>query len=159
MQRHFIRAASLDDVTNVAGRLRNEDRDEIIAAVGIPPLLALPPYVAEGREVWCAGLVEDGIPEVLWGFDPIAYVDRAAVCWLVSTPRIYEHPQVFAPATKIGFEEAHQRFDLLTNFIDARNTRHIKWLQWLGFTLIRRVDKFGAQSLPFIEFASYRPCA
>jgi hypothetical protein len=37
--------------------------------------------------------------------------------------------------------------------VDARNERHINWL---GFIMVRRVERFGARSLPFVEFASVR---
>jgi hypothetical protein len=30
------------------------------------------------------------------------------------------------------------------------------WLKWLGCHMVRRIESFGAQSLPFIEFASFR---
>lgn len=159
MKPTFVRPATMDDVVFVANNLRDADRQEVLASVGIEPSVALPPFVAEGREVYAAGLCEDNRAEVLFGYDPIFDVDRAAVCWLLSTPRIYEHPVEFMVRSKQIFEEAHQRYDLLTNFIDARNTRHIKWLQWMGFVMLRKVDKFGYQGLPFIEFASFRPCA
>jgi len=156
----FVRPASLEDTRLVAARLRPEDRDEVLAASGLDPLLALPAYVQEGREVYAAGLEFDGVPEVLFGLDPIPIEMPAACIWLLSTPRLYDFPVEFTVNSRRWFDEAHERFELLTNFVDARNTRHHGWLKWLGFTFIRRVEKFGAHSLPFIEFASYRPkCA
>lgn len=155
----FVRPATLADVEFVAANLREADRQEILAAVGIEPTLALPAYINEGREVYAAGLQLDNRAEVLFGYDPIFGMDRAAVAWLLSTDRIYEHPVEFVMQSQKLLDEAHQRFDLLTNFIDARNTRHIRWLQRLGFHMIRKVDKYGYAGIPFIEFVSYRPCA
>ena len=159
MKPTFVRPATPEDIDFVARNMREADRQEVLASVGIEPTLVLPAYLNEGREVYAAGLCLDNRAEVLFGFDPIFGVERAAVIWLLSTPRIYAHPVEFVMRSKAIFEEAHQRFDLLTNFIDARNTRHIQWLKHLGFTMLRRVDKFGFAGLPFIEFASYRPCA
>lgn len=155
----FRRPATLEDVLDVSKRLREADRQEVLASVGMEPEHAFPFFFSEGKDIHCAGLNLDGRPEVLWGFDPIEGVPGAAVAWLVSSPRIYEHPVEFTINARDGFNEAHERYELLTNFIDARNERHLKWLKWMGFKFIRRIEHFGAQSLPFIEFASYRPCA
>ena len=157
MKPTFVRPATADDVRYVADNLREADREEILASVGIEPSIALPQYLAEGREVYAAGLCMDNRAEILYGLDPIFGVERAAVIWLLSTDRIYDFPVEFVVRTRELYDEAHTRFDLLTNFIDARNTRHIKWLKFLGFTMIRRVEQFGAENRPFIEFASYRP--
>jgi hypothetical protein len=154
----YIRLASVEDAEHVAAHLRSEDRDEVLALCGMDPRLVLPAYVQEGREVHACGFIGKS-PEILWGLDPIfGMEDTAAVIWMLSTPAIFEHPQHFVPYSKNVWEAAHQRFQLLTNFTDARNTRHHKWLKWLGAHFIRRVEHFGAQSRPFLEFASYR-CA
>ena len=155
----FVRRATLDDVHDIARRLRLADRQEVMAASGTIPEAALPVFIQAGREVWVAGLEEDGIPEIIFGVDPIPHVEKAGVIWLLSSDRIYQYPVEFVKRTQELLDEFHQRYELLTNFIDERNTRHIRWLKWMGFTLIRRVESFGAQSRPFIEFASYRPCA
>lgn len=160
MRPTFVRPASIEDAISVATRIRKEDKDEVIAASGAHPLLVFPQYVREDRLIFASGLAEDGIPEILWGADPIPFVDDAAVGWLVTTPRIYEYPVEFAVQVKRLFEELHTDFALITNFTDVRNTKHHQLIRWLGCKFLRRVERFGAQSLPFYEFASYRPrCA
>lgn len=153
----FVRRATLEDAHYVAANLRDADRDEVLAAAGVDPRLALPQFIAEGREVWAAGVESNGRAEILFGVDPIPYVEKAGVIWLLSTPVLYQYPVEFVSRSKELLDKFHERYELLTNYIDARNSRHIRWLKFMGFTLIRRVDRFGAQSLPFIEFASYRP--
>lgn len=158
MKPTFVRPASVEDALSVASRLRPEDRDEVIAASGMDPRIALPQYVREDRFIMACGLVETGIPEVLWGADPIPYVDRACVGWLLSTTVILDHPVEFAVNVKRFFEELHKDYDLITNFTDARNVVHHRLIKWLGCVPVRRIESFGAKSIPFIEFASYRPC-
>jgi hypothetical protein len=155
--RFFIRKATTDDAAYVARNLRPHDHDEVRALTGVSPSFVLPAYVEDGREVYVAGL-PDNVPQVIWGADPIEGVDRAAVVWLLSTPVMYHHAQLFIPMSKKLWDGFHERYDLLTNFTDARNTRHHKWLQWLGAVFLRRVEHFGAESRPFLEFASLR-CA
>lgn len=161
MQPTFVRPATLADARHVAANLRDADRQEVLAAVGLDPRIALPAYVQEGREVYAAGVdFQRDIGELLFGVDPIPYVDSAAVVWMLSTDVIYDHPVEFVKRSGEILGGLHDRFELLTNFIDARNTRHIHWLQRMGFHIIRRIEQFGAGSLPFYEFASFRPqCA
>lgn len=157
MKSVFIRCASVEDAVSIATRLRPEDRDEIIACCGIDPRVVLPAYVEEGREVYVSGLAFDQVPEMIFGTDPIPGDPEGATIWFLSTPRIYEFPVEFTVNTKKVFELYHDRYPFLTNFMDARNTKHLKLIKWLGFHPIRRVESFGAQSRPFIEFASYKP--
>lgn len=124
------------------------------------PRVVLPAYVQEGREVLVAGFVEQP-PQIIFGVDPVwGLEDEAAVIWMLSTPEIYKHAQVFVPYSKQIWDAYNERYPILTNFTDCRNTRHHTWLKWLGAKFIRRVDSFGAESRPFYEFVSYRPsCA
>lgn len=160
MKPTFVRQASIGDAESVSLRLRKEDRDEALAASGLDPRLILPAYVREGRGVLAAGLEETGRAEILFGVDPVLGCPEVGVAWLMATDVVFEHPQTFLPNSILWFEKVHEPYEVLTNFVDERNTRHLKWLQFLGCKLLRRVESFGAYGLPFIEFASYRPkCA
>lgn len=155
----FTRPATEADALSVARRLTKEDREEVLANCGMSPELVLPGYVSSGREVYASGLLETCRPEILFGVDPIYGNPEGGVVWMLTTDAVYDHPVESVWNIKQLFEALHDRYPLLTNFIDARNTRHHKLLKWLGFRPFMRVEKFGAHSLPFIEFASYRPCA
>lgn len=157
MKPYFIRPATREDAVYIASNLRSQDRDEVVALTGLDPRAVIPAYVDEGREVQVGGIVGKE-PVIIFGADPIFMEESAAVIWMLSTPVLYDYPVEFVTASRKIWDDYHARYELLTNFTDARNTRHHKWLKWLGAHFIRRVDKFGAQSLPFLEFASYR-CA
>lgn len=49
-----------------------------------------------------------------------------------------------------------QDFDTLYNVCDVRNGAHHRWLRWLGFTFIRKIDQYGAEGVPVYEFARIR---
>jgi hypothetical protein len=49
--------------------------------------------------------------------------------------------------------ELGKSYDTLFNVCDARNEVHHRWLKWLGFKFIRRIENFGAHKVPVIEFA------
>ena len=152
----FVRSATLADVRSVAARLREADRQEVLAAVGVDPRLVFPAQYAEGREILAAGLQENDRAEIIFGCDPMTGDASVGIIWMVSTEVMYDHPVEFVTTSRRIFQDYQSRYRVLTNFVDARNERHIKWLRWLGCHMIRRVEKFGAQSLPFIEFASIR---
>lgn len=160
MKPTFVRRATPEDVLSVAQRLRPADRDECLAATGGDPLLVLPLLVQQpGHNVWAAGMQHNNRAEILYGVDPDPEVERVGTVWMVSTPEIYDFPVEFVWRTRQLYDGFHRHYDLLHNRIDARNTRHLKWLGWMGFKRVRDLPSWGAQNLPFIEFASYRTCA
>jgi hypothetical protein len=125
----------------------------------VDPLLALPAVVEAGREVYVGGVdLLSFEPIILFGIDPIFGETDAATIWMLSTPAIYDFPVEFLMTSKRVWNNFHDRYPILTNFVDERNTRHIKWLKWMGCVFPRRVERFGASGLPFLEFVSYRPC-
>lgn len=101
-------------------------------------------------------LNDDGTPEVLFGADEVPHHPNVAVVWMVSTEAILSHPTEFLRQSRKWVDSWHERFDVLTNFVDARNTMHHKWLRWLGFSFIRKVEALGPYSLPFYEFAKIK---
>ena len=141
----FVRPATLADARDVAARLREEDRQEVLAAGGMDPRIVFPAYILEGREVFAAG-VEGGPPVVLFGCDPVVGEPDVGIIWLVSTPVLYDHPVEFLKWSKAIFSDFHRRHWTLTNFVDARNTRHIRWLKWLS--KLRELDQRISAVIP-----------
>lgn len=150
----WLRSASPEDLVALAPNLREADKDEILGLTGLPPEAVLS-LRDEQEEAYVGGVIESPKPELALGFVPIT--EGAATVWMVSTDVMFDHPQRFAAVTKAAMHEAFKKYPLLTNFIDARNTRHIEWLKWLGFKLIRQVP-LGPHNLPFYEFVGYKEC-
>ncbi len=153
-----IRPATVQDAVQIAPLLREADRQEIEAAVGVAdPRLVLPEAVRTSAEAYAAG--PDGAdPCILYGVQTVYGEPGLGLIWMVCTPTILSHQIEFLRASKRHLEELNTRFPLLFNRADERNTAHLKWLRWLGFSMLRRVPH-GAAGLPFIEFARLKPCA
>ena len=66
------------------------------------------------------------------------------------TPAILDFPLTFAREAKRFIESRTER--VLWNYVDKRNTVHIKLLKFLGFTLLEEEIPFGPNQLPFIRF-------
>jgi len=154
-----IRPATPEDVHAVGRNLRPADRDEIRAVTGAPPLLVLPECVAQSRATWTMyGL--SGEPVGLFGVQDVFDNPDVGWVWMVCTPTIERYPFHFLNKSRELLPVIHSFHPLVTNHVDERNTVHIRWLRWMGFTFLRRIERWGAESRPFIEFARLQPqCA
>lgn len=147
------------EVRYLAPRLRQADKNEIKAFAGVPAEIALPECVRAGRETWTmTGF--SGEPVGLWGLQDVPDVPELGWVWMVCSAEVEKHPVQFIAAVKKFWPHLHKYHPIVTNHVDERNTAHIRWLRWMGFKLLRRIERWGAESRPFIEFARLQPpCA
>ena len=71
---------------------------------------------------------------------------------MLTTPAILDFPVTFAREAKRFIDSRTER--VLWNYVDKRNTVHIKLLKFLGFTFLEEVP-FGPNELTFIKFARW----
>ena len=144
----YYREASVEDAIHVAKNLQPADRLEI-EGLGHHPLM-LPLYVklsdpavtfldTDGALAGIAGIQDEG--------------NGVGRIWMLCTPAIHDHPIWFARACK-RFIDAREE-PILWNWVDKRNTVHIKLLRFLGFKFLRE-ENFGPNNLPFINFCRVR---
>ena len=148
----FVQRASLEDVTYISKNLRQADIDECDALLAMPPELVLPQAVQADRRVWTFHR-DDGLPVGVFGVDATPQLPHVGTVWMCSTGVINEHKREFLTESKPYVLALNDEFPIITNMVDARNTLHHRWLKWLGFAFLRRVEKWGARSIPFYEFA------
>lgn len=138
-----------EDPERLAPYLRQVDRDEVMAAVGIEPLEALRigyDMSADPQTI----VAEDGVPVAMFGVTPIA--PGIGSPWLLGSGLIEERWVEFVRRSRDEFHRLRADWGLLTNFIDERHTSNIRWLRWLGFHMAERVPHYGVGRLPFIRF-------
>lgn len=132
-----------------AMEIRPEDKAEFWAAAKVDPKDALR---ASLGDAWAC--LVDGEPVAVFGVTPPALLGGAAMPWLVGSvnlnPRLLVKP---ARAILAGWD-----YERLENWVDARNTKAIRWLRWLGFT-IHPAEPYGVMGLPFHRFERRMPCA
>lgn len=144
------RPANILDAEHMAPRLRPADVDEVWAASGSSPMVALTrglyysvsPIVgvdAQDLPVCMGGVVPSGDPLV-------------GLIWMLGTTDIESHRLSFLRRSRPWVEQWNGEFPLLTNVVDERNQLHIRWLRWLGFTFIARHPRYGFERRPFLEF-------
>ena len=149
--------ATPDHAAQLAPNLRPADRREVQALTGLPPEIVLPQVL---RPNTMAGFTDMGELAVLFGADPVPGFPEVGVIWMVANDVIVRRPLEFHQSAKAMLAQFHRQYPLLTNVMDERNTVHRRWLSLLGFSFVRRIEQWGAESRPFLEFARlHDPCA
>jgi hypothetical protein len=137
------------DPTKLAPKIRPEDIAEIAASSGSTPLQALemgltfsddPKTITlDDEPVAMFGVCRSATPGIGW-------------CWMLCSDEIEKHQVQFLRRGRELIREVNADYDLIGNFVDARNTVHIRWLRWLGFTFIKLHQDWGVERRPFYEF-------
>lgn len=144
----FVRAARMYDVAQLAHLLRPDDIEEIKAASGLDPEAALYLGVKLGKPSLTFVDPEGGVAG-MFGATPTNDPMVGAV-WLMSSDAIEKYPMHFLRRCRPWIDKLNDAYPVLTNYVDARNIVHIKWLKWLGFSFTRLIP-YGVSNLPFYE--------
>lgn len=154
-----IRPATLDEVRYIAKNLRQPDREEILALTGAPPALMLPECFRASRATWTMyGFKNQPVGHL--GLQDVSDHPNIGWVWMLCTSEIEQYPFHFLNKCRELLPVIHTFHPIVTNHVDERNTTHIRWLRWMGFSFLRRIARWGAESRPFIEFARLQPsCA
>ncbi len=148
-----VRTPTDADIAFVVNNLRDADRDEISAATGAknPALI-----VSEAVRLSVPGitlLAPTGEPVGLAGVVPAVQAGNSlGIIWMVGTDGIETCRRPFLRHSRVLSEWLNSKYDVLANCVDARNTVHIRWLRWCGFTFINRHEQYGAEGRPFLAF-------
>lgn len=144
----YVRIAELDDCKVIADNIRDADRDEIQAASGQTPLVGILAGYEHSDVPFT--ILADGVPAAMFGAGPAA--PGVGMIWLLGTDLLLGNTTRFLRESRFWLEQCARPYDLLFNYVDARNTVHIRWIEWLGFTFINQHDDFGVERRPFLEF-------
>lgn len=151
-----IRDAKPSDAEWITPWLRDADRREIHALVGVAPEGPIKASIINGIMTGFARIAYDAEgPILVAGVGKHPQYDHIGMPWMVATDRLYSKPEYierFKTEAAQWVEEMHERYKVLGNVIDERNKVSIKWLKGLGFQFTQRLEKFGAEQLPFWLF-------
>jgi hypothetical protein len=152
-----IRPATKDDSKKIAPHLRDADKREVKAYTGLPPSAPLLQWALDQSDRSWALETSEGELAAILGTQPVYEQPGVGYVWLVGTPHLQTHRVEFLRGCKEHLPTIFGPYDLLTNFVDERNTLHIRWLRWLGFSTIKRLPQYGAEGLPFLHFVGIKP--
>ena len=83
-------------------------------------------------------------------------IGKDAAVWMLASKDIEKVTIPFLRQNKAVINFINQLHPVLHNVVDARNTLHLKWLKWCGFTFINK-QNIGYENKPFYSFV--RICA
>ena len=154
VSRLVIGPASRSDADSLGERLRVADIEEIRAASGLEPLEALRRSYDFSTHVWAvrnAGGQPIAAPIALWGVGPLSLIEGRGCPWLLASDAFEQLGPDIARLSRPLVAGMRNLYPRLENRIDARHTRAVRWLSWLGFA-IDPPAAWGVEGRPFHRF-------
>lgn len=146
----FLTPTTVEDIDYIAPKLRKADQQECQAATGKLPLDVLYTSLSMG-DITLTLVAPNGERVGLCGVAPSPF-ENSGVVWMVATDAIMNHQTTFLRNSKAAIQYLSDDYAVLFNCVDARNTVHMRWLKWMGFTFIKRHERYGHEQRPFYEF-------
>jgi len=143
---HF-KLTTLEDIKYLAPRLRQEDKQEILAGSGLTPYEALLIGFKNSVVVFTIFNPKNK-PVGIFGINN--YGNDIGVIWLLATKDLAKIQIAFLKQCREVVKFLNTKYKILWNFVDCRNQLHIKWLRWCGFKFIRKLNR-GVLQKPFYE--------
>ena len=144
---HF-RLTTLEDIKYLAPRLRQSDKEEILAGIGRTPYHALLIGYYECAIVFT---IVNPKNEPVGIFGVADCEDGTGTIWLLATDGLAKIQIAFLKECRKVVNVLNKKYKILWNFVDCRNQLHIKWLKWCGFQFINKTN-YGVLNKPFYEF-------
>ena len=144
---NHIRLTTLEDIKYLAPRLRQEDKQEILAGSGLTPYEALLIGFKNSVVVFTIFNPKNK-PVGIFGINN--YEKDIGVIWLLATKDLAKIQIAFLKQCREVVKFLNTKYKILWNFVDCRNQLHIKWLKWCGFKFLRKTNR-GVLQKPFYE--------
>lgn len=141
--------ATGEHAAELAQTMRQADIDEIWASSYATPESALRCALRGSLHSW-AGLI-DGQVACMFGVMPASLMGGSGYPWMLGSELIVNNQKLFLRRCRENVQMMAEQFNYLHNYVDDRNIKAIKWLQWLGFE-VGEPEPFGVLGLPFRHF-------
>ena len=152
---HRVRPATWADAASLAPRLRQADLAEIQAASGEPPRAALERALALSTRAFAIEHRDSrpgAEPLALFGVADHPLGPELGAPWLLAGGGLPKIARALLREAAPWISVLGEGRLALANCADARNHLHLRWLRLLGFSRVRRVERWGVEGRTFIEF-------
>ena len=154
----YTRKTRPSDIPYIAENLRAADLAEVKASSKFTPLEVLLYSFLAGKPCMtiCKG---DETPVAMWGVTPES--DTVGRVWMLGTDELTKDKSLrlrFLREAKLHLNEILKSYAVLWNYVDARNTVHLRWIRWMGFTFVAKHPHYGEEQRPFFEFCKASSC-
>lgn len=153
----MIRPSVAADVIELASTMRDADRHEVEALVGLDPMAALTLGFFHS-DLCMTGEDEEGRVGAMWGVVPTGIRGYGSI-WLLSSPVIEDNVREFISVAKPWLQNQLTTYDHLSNMVTEDNTLHRRLIKFLGFTFGDPIDNFGPGKVRAIPFSRSNACA
>lgn len=146
-------------VTHVAAHMRPADVAEgeaMCNGQGFNRLHALRYSVSSSKGLTWGILATNGEPMAALGAGPSGF-DGVGVVWLLGTPLLDRHGKTLVQGGRMRLDEMNAVYPVLTNSALSSNTKTLKWLQHMGFSLLRNY-RLPPLHEEFTQFIRYSKC-
>lgn len=144
-----VRPVAEGDIEELAANIRPADLAECIASGYDDPLIALRHSCAWSTKSWTG--TADGRVGCVMGVGPVSLLGGIGSPWLLGTAEIEKNAGAFIRRTMPYIQLMLKAYPHLVNHVDARNTRSVRWLKRVGFTMHAPVP-YGPYQMPFHPF-------
>ena len=153
-----VRTAYVSDVAELGPNLREADKNEVYAIAGLDGTTGL--LFSFQHSNACYTIEDNETKEPLAMFGTCSREDRTSgAVWFLGSDALFSKGSkriCFLKNSKFWVEKLFGAYKILGNYVDKRNTKHIQWLKWLGFTFIEDVHNFGYEGRTFKHFYKER---
>lgn len=132
--RYQFKPVTEDAVQFIAENMRQADKDEVTAFSGSSDIDAILRHSIH-KSVLAAAIYRDEKLLCIAGASCATMASTTGQPWMLGTDDLYREPRLFVIHGKRVIDEFKTRFTMLENYVDARNSKSIRWLRWLGFTI------------------------
>lgn len=119
-----------EDAAYIAANLKQNNRQEIIAAIGDNALNDILRSMKRSKMLGC--FKANGVPVAIYGVIPDSLLSDTGVVWLLFSDETMQHRQVVGRYTKRGIQAIMAKYELVYNWVNTGNKDIIRWLKWLG---------------------------
>ena len=151
MTKYEVLPTTVEHVYELAETMRTADQAEIWASGHYTPFEGLCASIRLTDDAH-TGLA-DGQVLCIFGVGKTTLLSPVGHPWMLSSFLVDKHLMAWARGSKGAFKRMTQDSNVLhlKNYVDARYTEAVRWLEWLGFT-IHPAEPFGLDQLPFHPF-------
>lgn len=134
LSRYDVIPATREAILFLAANLRDEDVDEIKSYdEDVDATEAFIRNFENSTHCWVGTI--DGVPACAFGVYEPNYFSSTACPWFRGSTKLRGHSVGVLRKSKEVLSWLSAHYSLLTNVVDASNTKAIQWLEWLGFSV------------------------
>jgi hypothetical protein len=144
-----VEPCSEEYIKRLAPNLAKADLAELWAMERRDPVTSMMSAWRRGRETWA--LLSDDTVVAMYGVIDVSLVSDGGRPWNFSCQDVGKYAKSFIKESVRIEKEWADKYSFLTNYVDSRHTKAVRWIKWLGYTLDNPIP-IGPEKVPFFRF-------